>query len=66
MTTKLYIDQTGDLAVLAEEIPYFKDQQAGRGTKKDAAWKAQDGCWQRDAAGNVYRGSVLEHLLRRI
>lgn len=63
VTTKLYIDQTGDLAVLEEEIPYFKDQQAGRGTKKDAAWKEQDGCWQRDAAGNVYRGSVLEHLL---
>ena len=31
VTTKLYIDQTGDLAILEEEIPYFKDQQAGRG-----------------------------------
>lgn len=30
MTTKLYIDQTGDLEVLLERAPYFKDAQAGR------------------------------------
>ena len=30
VTTKLYLDQTGDLDVLFEKIPYFKDLQSKR------------------------------------
>ena len=30
MTTKLYIDQTGDVAILNRQAPYFKDAQAMR------------------------------------
>ncbi len=63
MTTKLYIDQTGDIGLLDEEICYFKDKQVQRGTAIDEEWNESYGCWQRDERGECYRGSVLEHLL---
>ena len=40
MTTKLYIDQTGDLSILLKENTYFKDKQEERGTKTDENWDA--------------------------
>lgn len=63
MTTKLYIDQTGDLGILLEKAPYFKDAQGMRGTAPDAHWKEQDGSLQRTADGQLYQGTILEHLL---
>lgn len=63
MTTQLYIDQTGDLGVLDEKAPYFKDAQAMRGTDMDKAWSESEGNNQRTAAGEVHQGSILEHLL---
>ncbi len=63
MTTRLYIDQTGDLDILRAEVPYFKDPQAMRGTEIDEQWKAEDGNRQRAASGEIYTGSILEHLL---
>ncbi len=62
-TVKLYIDQTGDLAVLSEKAGYFKDRQVKRALAVDEKWTPQDGTRQKDAEGNVYRGTVLEHLL---
>ena len=38
VTTKLYIDQTGDTDVLFERTTYFKDYQSMRGTSHDEAW----------------------------
>lgn len=63
MTTKLYIDQTGDIDILYRQIPYFKDAQAARGTEVDALWNPEYGNRQRAADGNIYTGSILEHLL---
>ncbi len=63
MTAKLYIDQTGDLDILRAEAPYFKDPQAMRGTEIDGQWDAAYGNQQRTASGEVYTGSILEHLL---
>ncbi len=63
MTTRLYIDQTGDLDILWAEVPYFKDPQAMRGTEIDEQWDAAYGNQQRTASGEVYTGSILEHLL---
>ena len=37
MTTQLYLDQTGDLALLDRKAPYFKDPQAMRGNGIDEA-----------------------------
>src|SRR5699024_4796477 len=51
MTVKLYIDQTGDVAVLDRQAPYFKDAQAMRGTRIDPDYQPGQGCWQRTADG---------------
>ncbi|MBQ7943691.1 MAG: cellobiose phosphorylase [Lachnospiraceae bacterium] len=63
MTTKLYIDQTGDIGLLDEEIGYFKDKQVKRGTAIDEKWNEAQGCLQRSASGECYKGTILEHLL---
>src|SRR5699024_425493 len=63
MTVKLYVDQTGDVAVLDRQAPYFKDAQAMRGTRIDPDYQPEQGCWQRTADGQVYTGTILEHLL---
>lgn len=63
ITTKLYIDQTGDIGILNREVPYFKDRQVMRGEESDPKWSEEAGSLQRAAGGEVYRGSILEHLL---
>ncbi len=63
MTTKLYIDQTGDIEILKENASYFKDEQAERGKSLDKDWSVSDGVKQRREDGTVHEGSILEHLL---
>ena len=63
MTTKLYIDQTGDVELLEKQAPYFKDKQVHRGTKTDEKWNDAYGCWQKNKNGIRYEGSILEHML---
>lgn len=63
LTTKLYIDQTGDLEILTDENYYFKDTQAIRGEEKDGIWRPKDGNHVRTKEGREYRGSILEHML---
>ncbi len=63
LTTKLYINQTGDIEILKEDIPYFKDEQTQRGTSLDTKWDTAYGLQQKCEDGSIYRGNVLEHLL---
>ena len=63
MTTKLYIDQTGDLDILLERAPYFKDAQGMRGTELDPDWTESAGNRQLTENGSIYQGTLLEHLL---
>lgn len=63
LTAKLYMDQTGDVEILEEKIPYFKDKQVERGFAVDEQWDDEYGNRQKDAGGEVYYGTVLEHLL---
>lgn len=63
MTTKLYIDQSGDLDILLEKAPYFKDAMADRGFASDDAWTPEQGSRLLDAEGKLYTGTILEHLL---
>ena len=63
MTTKLYIDQTGDITLLETEVPYFKDKQICRGTETDNEWTDSYGCWQKTKSGSKHEGSIIEHLL---
>ena len=63
MTTKLYIDQTGDIRILTRQVPYFKDGQARRGTELDTLWTESQGNLQMTSQEQIYTGSILEHLL---
>ena len=63
MTTKLYMDQTGDIEILEEKVSYFKDKQVERGLATDEQWNDAYGSRQKDGNGDVYYGTVLEHLL---
>lgn len=63
MTTRLYIDQTGDIDILMKEAPYFKDSQSSRGTSIDTLWNDTYGNCQKTDSDQVYNGSILEHLL---
>jgi cellobiose phosphorylase len=63
LTTQLYLDYTGDLAFLLEDQVYFKDSWIERGRAVDEAWQPEDGTLLRAATGEVYRGTILEHLL---
>ena len=63
MTTMLYINQTGDIDVLKETAAYFKDEQKERGTALDTEWDDNYGVKQRTDKSEIYRGTILEHIL---
>jgi cellobiose phosphorylase len=51
------------MGILNREAPYFKDRQVMRGEAFDPEWSEKEGALQRAAGGEVYQGSILEHLL---
>lgn len=63
VTTKFYMDQTGDVDILDEKVAYFKDPQTMRGTAQDEEWNSAYGMRQKTETGQVYEGSILEHIL---
>jgi cellobiose phosphorylase len=63
LTTRFYIDQSGDLAFLLREQTYFKDPFINRARAIDEGWKAEQGTHLRVPNGEVYLGTILEHLL---
>lgn len=63
LTTNLYIHQTGDLEILLQQVPYFKDEQNNRGTELDRLWSSAYGLRLKTEAGEQYLGTVLEHIL---
>jgi cellobiose phosphorylase len=62
-TLKLYIDQTGDVGIIAEERTYWKDHQICRAKARDTGWKPSDGVKQKTKQGALYTGSIIEHIL---
>ena len=62
ITTKLYIDQTGDMEILSQECRYFADKQIFRGKKVSEKFSQEDN-WQREQNDKIYTGTVLEHIL---
>ena len=60
LTTKMYIDETGDIGLLMKTEPYFTDQFTHY-TKRHRP--LPEGRVQLDGKGNVYQGTILEHLL---
>jgi cellobiose phosphorylase len=62
-TTKLYVDQTGDIDIFFTETTYWKDHQNKRAKARDNEWRPSDGVLQKNVNGEVYRGSLIEHVL---
>ncbi len=62
MTTLLYINQTGDYGILLEEKTYFKDAVIHRGAEMDGLWQ-EDSKELHTHTNEVYKGSILEHIL---
>jgi cellobiose phosphorylase len=63
LTTRLYIDQTGDLFFLLREQAYFKDHLIFRSQEIDQAWQPEQGTQLRTSTGETYQGTILEHIL---
>ncbi len=63
MTLLLYINQTGDYAILLEENTYFRDLQMSRTFSKDTPWTPEYGRKLKDTQGNIYKGTLIEHVL---
>ncbi len=63
ITTMLYINQTGDLKFLLEQQTYFKDKHISRSCSIDTDWKSSGGNKLRQKDGEIYYGTILEHIL---
>lgn len=64
MTVDLYINQTGDFDILNQKATYFKDDFICRGNRKDTAGaNANNDNELLTRDGQIYEGTVLEHLL---
>jgi cellobiose phosphorylase len=62
-TTKMYVDQTGDIDIFFEEKKYWKDHQIKRAKARDQNWEPAQGTWQKKSNGEIYTGSIFEHAL---
>jgi cellobiose phosphorylase len=58
-----YIQQSGDLEILFKELPYWKDIFIYRSKKRDERWHEVQGYHQTTEDGDVYYGSIFEHVL---
>ncbi|MCL6459445.1 MAG: cellobiose phosphorylase [Gorillibacterium sp.] len=63
LTTLLYINQSGDLDFLFQEQTYFRDSFISRCKEKDLSWTPAQGGQLRTVDGDVYLGTILEHIL---
>jgi len=63
ITTKLYLDQTGDLDFLLRDQVYFRDHLHHRCRQEDHEWNPASGTMHQSTTGQVIEGSILEHLL---
>ena len=63
LTLLLYVHQTGDYDSLLEERPYFRDPQFSRTADYDQGWSPVYGNRLKDRKGDIYQGSIIEHVL---
>ncbi len=62
LTLNSYIHRSADFGILLEELPYFRDCQLKRAKEIDVNFSQPDSLL-RTKKGNIYKGSVLEHIL---
>lgn len=62
LTTRFYINKSGDIDFLLKDQFYFRDHQLSRAKEIDTRFSQRDFI-QRCRNNKVYRGTILEHLL---
>ena len=63
ITTHLYLNQSGDFSILLAKAPYFRDHQLSRSSLVDHSWSPQQGNNLKTKSGQIYQGTILEHIL---
>ncbi|MFA5007279.1 MAG: hypothetical protein WC509_07405 [Candidatus Izemoplasmatales bacterium] len=63
LTIDFYVQRTGDVAVLFEKTPYWKDKFGCYTKAIDGRFVQNGSNLLTDAAGKVYEGTILEHLI---
>lgn len=63
LTTLLYIHQSGDVELLLQPQTYFRDLFVKRCKDRDASWTPEQGNKLLTRDGQIYEGSLLEHIL---
>lgn len=63
ITTLLYIHNTGDIDLLLEKAPYFRDHWLSRSREIDHSWTPQYGRVLKTGTSKIYNGTILEHIL---
>lgn len=62
-TTSLYINMTGDIRFLLEKQSYFKDKLISFTREIDNEWNEKLGNELKSKDGEIYQGSIIEHIL---
>ncbi len=62
-TTNLYINLTGDIDILFKKTTYWRDHLLQRAKKIDTNWDYSEGTKLKTSANEIYKGTVLEHIL---
>lgn len=62
LTTRLYIQKTGDAGFILRDCEYFRDHQLKRARATDKDFDQPDFV-QRNISERIYKGSILEHIL---
>lgn len=63
LTLDLYLQETGDLKILFEEVTYFRNHELNRASEVDRGWDISCGQKLKTSSGKIYTGTILEHLL---
>lgn len=63
LTVKLYIDMTGDIEFLQEKQVYFKDRITNIAKDVDYKWNEEYGNKQKTDSNEVYKGTIIEHII---
>ncbi|RCX17395.1 glycosyl transferase family 36 [Fontibacillus phaseoli] len=63
LTTLLYIHQSGDLELLLQPQTYFRDVFVKRCKDRDLTWTPEQGNKLLTRDGQIYEGTILEHIL---
>ena len=61
LTLRSYINRTGDINILLENLPYYRDHMLRRAGEHDPSFTGEN--ILRAISGEIYTGSILEHLL---